>query len=182
VAGYLPPIDKAKSNSTTSNVPVDPIFNSIFTPRIESTNSNTSDLSIQNSLQDLPPSIADLNLDDVLAENKLVLFGGVEGLLQKMATDKLTPCIKTFSYLIELVPGSTAVEEAVIKHAKINHIKLDLTFFNILIKKRCARGAKKDAKVINKLFRTITNILLYSTIYFKFYDFRKLLIIFIKLI
>lgn len=95
----------------------------------------------------LPPSVANLDLDAVMKQNKLILFGGVEGLLGKMKSDRIEPNVKTITYLMELVPGSVAAEEAIIKYARTYKIQLDIDFFNMLIKKRCMRDAKADAKV-----------------------------------
>ncbi|XP_011499138.1 PREDICTED: pentatricopeptide repeat-containing protein 1, mitochondrial [Ceratosolen solmsi marchali] len=152
VIGYLPP------NSVTkippSNELPDFVFSSLEIKKNKSTDSNAPVPSNESSLEALPPSIADLHLDSVLAKNKLILFGGLDGLLERMKNDKINPCLKTFSYLMELAPGSVAAEETIIKYAKLHQIKLDITFFNILIKKRCTRGAKKEAKeVVNYIHK-----------------------------
>lgn len=113
----------------------------IKTPGIDN-----EELSKSNS-EILPESIANLDLDAVLEKNKLILFGGVDGLLEKMKNDRIEANIKTITFLMELTPGSTAAENEVIKHAKLNKIPLDIDFYNMLIKKRALRGSKKDAKV-----------------------------------
>ena len=111
----------------------------------------------KNSIE-LPPEIVNIDLDAVLKQNKLILFGGLEGLMQKMKYDRIEPNVKTVTYLIELVPGSVAAEETVIKYAKSRKIPLDIDFFNSLIKKRSMRGDKKAAMVINNYFLCLLNI------------------------
>jgi len=76
------------------------------------------------------------------------LFGGVNGLLEKMKNDKIKPTIKTITFLMELAPDSLAAENEIIKYARSENIKLDIDFFNMLIKKRSLRGAKKEAKQV----------------------------------
>lgn len=93
-----------------------------------------------------------LDLDAILRQNKLILFGGVEGFLEKMKNDRVEPNVKSLTYLIQLTPNSIAAEDTIIKYAKSNKIPLDVDFFNILIKKRALRGAKKEAKVKKILF------------------------------
>lgn len=86
-------------------------------------------------------------MDAILKQNKLILFGGVEGFLEKMKNDRIEPTVKTVTYLMELVPDSTAAENEIIKYAKSKKISLDIDFYNMLIKKRALRSNKKDAKV-----------------------------------
>ena len=96
---------------------------------------------------EIPKEIENIDLDAVLKQNKLILFGGVEGILQKMKNDGVNPDVKTFTYLIESIPGNIRAEETLIKTAYAKKVDLDLDFYNMLIKKRAVRGAKKDAKV-----------------------------------
>lgn len=113
----------------------------------ESSDSTVSDLT-EDYEKPLPASIASLDLDAILKQNKLILFGGLEALFEKMKNDRIEPNVKTLTYLIDIVPDSVTAEEMVIKYAKKNKIPLDVDFFNMLIKKRCIRGAKAAAKVI----------------------------------
>ncbi|XP_014206763.1 pentatricopeptide repeat-containing protein 1, mitochondrial [Copidosoma floridanum] len=121
-------------------------------PTSESTDSepseSTDSMFSEKSVQILPPTLANLDLDAILKQNKLILFGGVEGFLQKMKNDRITPNVKTVTYLIELVPDSVAAEDAIIKYARSEKLQLDIDFYNMLIKKRALRGATKDAKKV----------------------------------
>ncbi|OXU22803.1 hypothetical protein TSAR_004607 [Trichomalopsis sarcophagae] len=117
-----------------------------------STHSESSDSTVSDVTDDykepLPASITSLDLDAILKQNKLILFGGLESLFEKMKNDRIEPTVKTLTYLIEIVPDSTTAEEMVIRYAKKNKIPLDVDFFNMLIKKRCIRGSKAAAKTV----------------------------------
>ncbi|XP_058792603.1 pentatricopeptide repeat-containing protein 1, mitochondrial [Phymastichus coffea] len=133
-----------------SNLPLQNIYKTpklIEAPSSEKSNA-TDNLPANVNDDSLPESIVNIDLDAVLKQNKLILFGGVEGFLEKMKNDRVEPNIKSVTYLIDLVPPSITAENTIIKHAKNNKIPLDIDFFNMLIKKRALRGAKKEAKAV----------------------------------
>lgn len=138
------PLENVHNKSEESSLVGSP--NSVVSNFVEISGSD-SNKSLKENSKVLPASIANLNLDAVLKQNKLILFGGVEGFLEKMEKDRIKAEIKTMTYLIDLVPNSTAAENEIVKHAKSKKIPLDIDFFNMLIKKRSLRGNKKDAKV-----------------------------------
>ncbi|KAL7291152.1 hypothetical protein TKK_0015069 [Trichogramma kaykai] len=96
----------------------------------------------------IPDEIANIDLDAVLKQNKLILFGGINGMLKRMKDDKITPDVKTLTYLMQLVPPSTSAENEIVKIAKASNVELDIDFYNMLIKKRGTRGARRDAKAV----------------------------------
>lgn len=102
-------------------------------------------LSEQNSSpDDLFPQMP---LDQIIQKNRLILFGGFEGILKRMEDDQVVPDVKTITLLMELIPNTKEAEKQVIRHAHNKNIGLDIDFYNCLIKRRCFRFDYKDAKV-----------------------------------
>ncbi|XP_018044242.1 PREDICTED: pentatricopeptide repeat-containing protein 1, mitochondrial isoform X2 [Atta colombica] len=89
-----------------------------------------------------------VNLNDVLIRNRLILFGGVEGFLNRMSNDGIIPNIKTITLLLDLIPNTISAENILIKTAEEKNIKLDIDFFNMLIKRRSIRFDYKAAKEV----------------------------------
>lgn len=87
------------------------------------------------------------NLNDVLVNNRLILFGGLEGFLNRMFNDDIKPNVKTITLLLDLIPNSVPAEDLLIKTADEQNIELDIDFFNMLIKRRSMRFDYKAAKV-----------------------------------
>lgn len=92
-------------------------------------------------------TVSSQSLNDVLQQNRLILFGGIEKLLNRMESDNVTPDIKTTTLLLELLPPTIQAETYFLKYIEKLNIKVDITFYNILIKKRSIRNAYKEAKV-----------------------------------
>jgi len=88
-----------------------------------------------------------VNLDNVLVNNRLILFGGLEGFLNRMFNDGVKPDVKTITLLLDLIPNSVPAENLLIKTADEKNIELDIDFFNMLIKRRSMRFDYKAAKV-----------------------------------
>lgn len=93
------------------------------------------------------PSETLINLNDVLANNRLILFGGLEGILDRMAKDDVKPSAKTITLLLDLIPNTVSAENLLIKTADEKNITLDIDFFNMLIRRRSLRYEYKAAKV-----------------------------------
>ncbi|XP_018343136.1 PREDICTED: pentatricopeptide repeat-containing protein 1, mitochondrial isoform X2 [Trachymyrmex septentrionalis] len=89
-----------------------------------------------------------VNLNDVLIGNRLILFGGVEGFLNRMSNDGVIPNIKTITLLLDLIPNTVPAENILIKTAEEKNIELDIDFFNMLIKRRSIRFDYKAAKEV----------------------------------
>lgn len=92
--------------------------------------------------------IESTNLNDVLFNNRLILFGGMEGFLNRMAYCKVKPDIKTITLLLYLIPNSVQAENLLIAAADERNIELDIDFFNMLIKRRSMRFDYKAAKEV----------------------------------
>lgn len=88
-------------------------------------------------------------------EDKLLLLGGFQGFLDTMKQFDVTPDLKTFTELIEVIPATTAAENRLLKQLKKHQIKCDVDFFNILMKKRAMRydyqGSKDVIEMIHKV-------------------------------
>ncbi|XP_076685059.1 pentatricopeptide repeat-containing protein 1, mitochondrial [Andrena cerasifolii] len=93
-------------------------------------------------------AVSSQSLNDVLQQNRLILFGGLEKLLNRMKSDNVTPDIKTTTLLLELIPPTVQAETYFLKYIEKLNIKVDITFYNILIKKRSNRNAYKEAKEV----------------------------------
>ncbi|XP_072763102.1 pentatricopeptide repeat-containing protein 1, mitochondrial isoform X2 [Anoplolepis gracilipes] len=83
--------------------------------------------------------IESINLNDVFVNNRLILFGGMEGFLSRMAYTKVKPDIKTITLLLYLIPNTVQAENLLIEAADERNIELDIDFFNMLIKRRSMR-------------------------------------------
>ncbi|XP_041936753.1 pentatricopeptide repeat-containing protein 1, mitochondrial [Alosa sapidissima] len=104
-----------------------------------------------------PPNLLDpatVRSDDVSlgtvssASDRLALIGSMEGFLGKMAEQGLQPTLKTLTLLADVVePGDQAVQ-ALLSVANENKIKLDVPFFNSLIRRAANTGDLKGAKAI----------------------------------
>ena len=73
------------------------------------------------------------------AENRLALMGGTEGFLQIMAKDRVTPDIKTLSFLLAAAPNTREVEAEVLSLITTLSITPTVSFFNQMIKARVQR-------------------------------------------
>lgn len=91
--------------------------------------------------------IGSINLNDVFVNNRLILFGGLEGFLNKMDHCKVNPDIKTITLLLHVIPNTTQAENLLIETAEKRNIVLDIDFFNMVIKRRSLRFDYKSARV-----------------------------------
>ena len=90
-------------------------------------------------------------LEEIVKNNRLILFGGFDGIVKRMENDNVVPDMKTMTLLMELVPNNIEAEKHVIRYANSKKIGLDIDFYNVLIKKRCFRFAYDDAKVNTRI-------------------------------
>ncbi|XP_045495505.1 pentatricopeptide repeat-containing protein 1, mitochondrial [Colias croceus] len=93
-----------------------------------------------------------LNLEQVCdlqevhtVQDKFAILGGQDDFLQQMATYSVTPNIKTFTQILDVIEDNTEAEIKLIETMKSKNIKMDIAFFNMLIKKRCLRSDYKSA-------------------------------------
>ncbi|KAK0088180.1 hypothetical protein PV325_012847 [Microctonus aethiopoides] len=91
---------------------------------------------------------SEIILNDIQRKNRLILFGGYTGFLERMHKDNITPDVKTLTLLMGIVPDSLSIENDIIHIARSKKIPLNIDFFNMLIKKRCLRHDEKNAKKV----------------------------------
>ncbi|XP_043285642.1 pentatricopeptide repeat-containing protein 1, mitochondrial [Venturia canescens] len=102
----------------------------------------------EKSLIDQQSIIKNTPLEAIRMKNRLILFGGVAGILQHMEKDGVIPDTKSMTLLMELTPASNECERSILQVAKAKKIPLDIDFFNMLMKKRSLRRDYKGAKEI----------------------------------
>ncbi|KAI4881852.1 hypothetical protein NFI96_026636, partial [Prochilodus magdalenae] len=83
--------------------------------------------------------------------DRLALMGDLEGFLGKMQNDGLKPTIKTITLLADVMqPGEPSVR-SLISVAAESGVKLDVAFFNTLIRKAAKAGDLEGAKAVKVL-------------------------------
>ncbi|KOC65674.1 Pentatricopeptide repeat-containing protein 1 [Habropoda laboriosa] len=114
---------------------------------------NKSIISNDSNLDDVVEETQFQNLNDILCENRLILFGGIEQILKQMKDNGVEPNIKTYTLLLDLLPSTNEAEKYLLKYIEGNHFQPDLIFFNILIKRRSQRKRYEDAKAVLNLIQ-----------------------------
>lgn len=87
------------------------------------------------------------------AEDRLMLLGGVKGIIAEFEETKVRPNVKTFSQLLYTIPSTREAEHDLIQQMRYMRVRADIDLFNLLIKRRILRkdydGAKVRAFVIS---------------------------------
>lgn len=112
-------------------------------------------------------SLLNLNLNNILQENRLILFGGIDKLLKRMKDDNVQPNIKTVTLILDLIPPTIESEESFLRYVVKNKLKIDITSFNMLIKRRCIRKQYEAAKeVLNDIqsYHLMPNIITFGVL------------------
>lgn len=80
-------------------------------------------------------------------EERLLLVGGFRSFLENMEEHECKPDIRTFTQLLNCIPGSLAAEQQLLAALKKYNVKPDIDFYNMLMKKRSMRTDYEGAKV-----------------------------------
>lgn len=90
----------------------------------------------------------------VQPEDRLLLVGGMRGFLREMDIHEVTPDLKTFSELLEVIPPTLTAEKFLLSMVRRQNIRVDIDFLNVLIKKRSMRFDYGSAKEVLKMIKT----------------------------
>lgn len=85
---------------------------------------------------------------------RFLLLGGLTGFLDLMLAHKITPDIKSFTTMLEVIPPTNAAEKQLLSFVRKIGLKADIDFFNILIKKRSMRFDYESAREVLTMIRT----------------------------
>lgn len=93
-------------------------------------------------------------------EDRFMLTGGIEGFFTEMVASNVTPDIKTITQMLSVQPSTLENENKLLDILKLQEIKPDINFYNVLIKKRCYRFDYESAKVCSEKISLKKNILM----------------------
>lgn len=81
------------------------------------------------------------------AEDRLMLLGGMKGIIAEFEETKVRPNVKTFSQLLYTIPSTREAEHDLIQQMRYMRVRADIDLFNLLIKRRILRKDYDGAKV-----------------------------------
>ncbi|XP_069024094.1 pentatricopeptide repeat-containing protein 1, mitochondrial [Embiotoca jacksoni] len=87
------------------------------------------------------------------AFDRLALIGGAKGVLDKMAANELSPDLRTVTLLADIMEPSYQSLQVLLKVAKQHRVKLDVAFFNSVIRRAARVGDLEGAKAVLSVMR-----------------------------
>ncbi|XP_017283424.1 pentatricopeptide repeat-containing protein 1, mitochondrial [Kryptolebias marmoratus] len=97
-------------------------------------------------------SVLSLSAADTVFD-RLALIGGAEGFLEKMDANKLSPDLKTLTLLADTMESSFQSLQLLLKSARQHRVKLDVTFFNSVIRRTARASNLEEAKAVLSVMR-----------------------------
>lgn len=87
------------------------------------------------------------------ASDRLALIGGANGVLEKMEANGLSPDLRTLTLLADTMePGHQSLQ-VLLKVAKQHKVRLDVAFFNSVIRRVARAGDLEEAKAVLSVMR-----------------------------
>ncbi|KAM9363569.1 pentatricopeptide repeat-containing protein 1, mitochondrial [Symphorus nematophorus] len=87
------------------------------------------------------------------AADRLALIGGAEGVLDKMEANRLSPDLRTLTLLADTMEPGYRSLQLLLKVAKQHKVKLDVAFFNSVIRRAARAGDQEGAKAVLSVMR-----------------------------
>ncbi|XP_019962421.2 pentatricopeptide repeat-containing protein 1, mitochondrial [Paralichthys olivaceus] len=87
------------------------------------------------------------------AYDRLALIGGAEGFLEKMAANGLSPDLRTLTLLGDTMEPGYQSLQMLLRAAKKHHVKLDVAFFNSVIRRATRAGDLEAAQGVLSVMR-----------------------------
>ncbi|XP_044046594.1 pentatricopeptide repeat-containing protein 1, mitochondrial [Siniperca chuatsi] len=87
------------------------------------------------------------------ASDKLALIGGPKGFLEKMTANGLSPDLRTLTLLADTMEPGYQSLQMLLKVAKQHKVKLDVAFFNSVIRRAARAGDPEGAKAVLSVMR-----------------------------
>uniref|UniRef100_A0A672Z5F3 Pentatricopeptide repeat-containing protein 1, mitochondrial-like n=1 Tax=Sphaeramia orbicularis TaxID=375764 RepID=A0A672Z5F3_9TELE len=87
------------------------------------------------------------------ASDRLALIGGAQGFLEKMEAKRLKPDLKTLTLLADTMEPGKCSLKMLLKVAKQHQVKLDVAFFNSLIRRAARAGDMETGKAVLSVMR-----------------------------
>lgn len=87
------------------------------------------------------------------ASDRLALIGGAKGFLEKMGAGRLSPDLRTLTLLADTMESGYQSLQLLLKAAKQHNVKLDVAFFNSVIRRAARASDLEGAKAVLSVMR-----------------------------
>ncbi|TDH15737.1 hypothetical protein EPR50_G00013020 [Perca flavescens] len=87
------------------------------------------------------------------ASDRLALIGGAQGFLEKMAANRLSPDLRTLTLMADTMEPGYKSLQMLLKVAKQHKVKLDVAFFNSVMRRAAKAGDLEEAKAVLSVMR-----------------------------